>query len=163
MLQGAFLLGFIAVATAMPSLKLPVFDETQVRQAYMEDAEEAKPNVVFASAIPDTYPREVVEAANEMDLEIIPSMTAVNDEEAQDFEMVESRGKRSLQPGAPNYGVGGGEDKNWGADVRRDGPNTRVSVDGKHKGQGYDVEGQWSKVIRGPGKAKPDWRVGVRW
>lgn len=155
MLKAVFLLGFVAVATAMPSLKLPVFDESQVRQAYMEDAEETRPRTLFV----DTYPREVVEEANEMDLDVVPLAT-ISDDEAT------GRGKRSLQPGAPDYGVGGGaggQDRNWGTDVRRDGPNTRVSIDGKHKGEGYDVEGQWSKVIRGPGKAKPDWHVGVRW
>lgn len=161
MLKAVFLLGFVAIATAIPSLKLPVFDETHVRQAYMEDAEEATPKILFVAPIPDTYPREFVE-------EIAPmnegeSHPAVDDDEAQ---QVTGRGKRSLQPGAPDYGVGGGaggQDRNWGTDVRKDGPNTRVSIDGKHKGEGYDVEGRWSKVIRGPGKAKPDWHVGVRW
>lgn len=175
-----FLFGIVAVmAMALPSYKLPVSDEHK--------AEETERNMVVAFTVPDVYPFEVVHQANEMDLQAVtmPYRTirgsdanleedprvrfiqsylpvTVDVEEVEDFEK-KGRTKRSFQPGAPTYGVGGGQDKNWGADVRRDGPDTKVIVNGKHKGNGYDVEGQWSKVVRGPGKAKPDWRIGVRW
>lgn len=169
MLKGGFILAFIAVAAAMPSFKLPVLDEVQVNQAYVGDAEEARPKVLFGLPIPyisssdEENPRSyrlIREDGAHIEEEENPLMYVKDGEE--DFEVVE-RTKRSLQPGAPDYGVGGGQDKNWGADVRRDGPNTKVSVEGKHSRGGYDVEGQWSKVVRGPGKAKPDWRIGVKW
>lgn len=189
----------LAAATAVFALKLPILDESQVHQAYIEDAQEARP-------IPDVYPTEIVEEANEMDAEdssrnnreveggseprrieefvLIPNFEdEVHSRPArsileEDFGEVEKvhftpeetnsdfeeliREKRSWQPGAPDFGVKQ-QDRNWGADVQREGPNTKVSVNGKHRGDGYDVEGQWSKVVRGPGKAKPDWRIGVKW
>lgn len=171
MLKGVFLLGFIAAVAT--SLKLPVLDETQVRQVYVEDAEEATPPKIFiVPSIPDVYPTEVAEVdllkhyhedeeqPQERHIRSIDLAIETTDEGME-------RVKRSLQPGAPNYGVGGGgqenQNRDWGADVRKDGPNTKVVIDGKHRGGGYDVEGQWSKVVRGPGKSKPDWRIGVKW
>lgn len=74
-----------------------------------------------------------------------------------------ARQKRSFQPRAPDYGRIAVGERNWGADVIREGPDTRVEVNAKRRGEKVDVEGQWSKVVSGPGKAKPNWRVGIRW
>lgn len=232
------------VVTAFPSVKLPVLDEAEIQEAYVQDAEEARPRTFVYRPILETfgedeesfdtspriyrsirddeeeveegreprrhlsfvededeeiqedaaarYVRSLVDGLTEEEEEAYPRQVRSVQEEARVLRSVRSipevfieaeeifstpvgsmqyedgfgnleREKRSLQPGAPDFGVGGQQNRDWGADVRREGPNTKVSIDGKHRGQGYDVEGQWSKVVRGPGKAKPDWHVGVRW
>ncbi|KAJ8920691.1 hypothetical protein NQ315_004830 [Exocentrus adspersus] len=75
------------------------------------------------------------------------------------------RQKRSLQPGAPNVN---NKDQPWQLDphIERDGNgNTRTDVNIKHHGDRHDAEAGWSKVVRGPNKAKPTWHVGgtYRW
>lgn len=91
---------------------------------------------------------------------------AFEDLEEQPAEEEVHRKRRSLQPGAPDYGSiargGGQRDRPYGLDVQREGQNTRVTANAQHKGEHVDVDGQWSKVVRGPGKSKPEWRVGVR-
>lgn len=159
MLKIVVVLVFVAVATAAPAIRLPVLDESLIEQAYIEDAEEARHRILVQRPIPDIYPIEVVRE----DDAVFEGSEPHRHRRSTDEEVLRER--RSLQPGAPDYGVGQQQqqDRNWGADVRRDGPNTKVIVNGKHSGGGYDVDGEWSKVIRGPGKAKPDWRIGVRW
>lgn len=69
--------------------------------------------------------------------------------------------RRSVQPGAPNFPVPGGND-GWKVtpDVRRDDAgNTRTSVNVQHTGPSHDVEAGWGKVVRGPNKAKPTWHA----
>lgn len=104
--------------------------------------------------------------------EIIPEYSqdqyqAFEELEEQPAEDEVYRVRRSFQPGAPDYGSiargGGQRDRPFGVDVQREGQNTRVTANAQHKGDRVDVDGQWSKVVRGPGKSKPEWRVGVRW
>ncbi|KAJ8965816.1 hypothetical protein NQ314_003883 [Rhamnusium bicolor] len=75
------------------------------------------------------------------------------------------RWRRSLQPGAPNVN---NKDQPWQLDphIERDGNgNTKTDVNIKRHGENHDFDAGWSKVVRGPNKAKPTWHVGgtYRW
>ncbi|KAJ8978769.1 hypothetical protein NQ317_017493 [Molorchus minor] len=70
------------------------------------------------------------------------------------------RWRRSLQPGAPNIN---NKDQPWQLDPhieRDDNGNTRTGANVKHHGDNHDFDAGWSKVVRGPNKAKPTWHVG---
>nr|APX53000.1 coleoptericin [Anatolica polita] len=72
------------------------------------------------------------------------------------------RPRRSLQPGAPQFPVPGQSNEGWSGspNVERDEQgNTRTSINVQHKGNNHDFDAGWSKVIRGPAKAKPSWHV----
>ncbi|KAJ8965817.1 hypothetical protein NQ314_003884 [Rhamnusium bicolor] len=48
---------------------------------------------------------------------------------------------------------------------RNDNGNTKTDVNIKRHGENHDLDVGWSKVVRGPNKAKPTWHVGgtYRW
>lgn len=157
------LASYCVLAIAFPSpqnartLKLPAINdenlEEEIHKVYEQDAEEGSPGRYLVNVAYTT--------ADEDDL-----TAAEDDRQARSAEIFESevREKRSLQPGAPVYGGGQEQVRNHGVDIDRDdGKNTRVRVHSQHKGEKFDVDGEWSKVVRGPGKAKPNWRVGVKW
>lgn len=156
-----------ALSVAFPSpqnaraLTLPVINdenvEEEIHKVYEQDAEEGSPRRYLVNM---AYP-----TAGEDDLTAAEENRQVRSAELfeSDFED-DVRVKRSLQPGAPVYGGGQSQDRNHGVDIDRDdGRNTRVRVHSQHKGEKFDVNGEWSKVVRGPEKAKPNYHIGVKW
>nr|P81592.2 RecName: Full=Acaloleptin A; Contains: RecName: Full=Acaloleptin A1; Contains: RecName: Full=Acaloleptin A2; Contains: RecName: Full=Acaloleptin A3; Contains: RecName: Full=Acaloleptin A4; Contains: RecName: Full=Acidic peptide; Contains: RecName: Full=Acaloleptin A5; Flags: Precursor [Acalolepta luxuriosa]BAC82199.1 acaloleptin A precursor [Acalolepta luxuriosa] len=72
----------------------------------------------------------------------------------------EERWKRSLQPGAPNVN---NNDQPWQVSPhisRDDSGNTKTDINVQRHGENNDFEAGWSKVVRGPNKAKPTWHIG---
>nr|QTE04364.1 coleoptericin [Lasioderma serricorne] len=91
---------------------------------------------------------------------------------APDSDDVVFRQKRSWAPGGPDYSQIARDqaareaerNRNHGVNVDRDDRgNTRVSGHTRHQGDGYEVNAEASRVIRGPDRGKPNWRVGVQW
>lgn len=149
--------------------------EEEIHKVYEQDAEEGRPGRYLVNiAYPTGDEDDLTAVEDYRHRRSLPSLQHlrplkiyVNRIPYSTYqERVESkaRPRRSLQPGAPVYGGGRSEDRNHGVSIdRSDGRNTRVTVDSQHKGDRVDVDGQWSKVVRGPGKSKPEWRVGVKW
>nr|O76145.1 RecName: Full=Rhinocerosin; Flags: Precursor [Oryctes rhinoceros]QGX74966.1 rhinocerosin [Oryctes rhinoceros]BAA31506.1 rhinocerosin [Oryctes rhinoceros] len=76
------------------------------------------------------------------------------------------RTRRSLQPGAPNFPMPGSQlPTSITSNIEKQGPNTAATINAQHKTDRYDVGATWSKVIRGPGRSKPNWSIGgtYRW
>ncbi|XP_022910188.2 rhinocerosin-like [Onthophagus taurus] len=77
------------------------------------------------------------------------------------------RYRRSFAPGAPQIGGSTENPYPWsvGGNVDRVGADTIAKINAGHSTDQTQVTGSWSKVVRGPNKAKPNWSVGVqhRW
>ncbi|KAI4469199.1 coleoptericin [Holotrichia oblita] len=76
------------------------------------------------------------------------------------------RYRRSLQPGAPNFPIPGSNlPSSVSGNIEKQGQNTIATINAQHKTDKYDVGGTWSKVVRGPGRSKPNFSVGgtYRW
>ncbi|GJQ66714.1 hypothetical protein Trydic_g4661 [Trypoxylus dichotomus] len=94
------------------------------------------------------------------------SYLGITDEDEIEMPVVYNRERRSLQPGAPNFPMPGSQlPTSITSNVEQQGPNTAATINAQHKTDRYDVGATWSKVIRGPGKSKPNWSVGgtYRW
>lgn len=162
----AFASCFIRTA-AFPSaqnprtLRLPALNdenvEEEIRKVYEQDAEEDRPGRYLVNiAYPTIDDDDVIPAEDDRQTRSVEFFEVDPEDDVRE--------KRSLQPGAPVYGGGQEQERNHGVNIDRDdGRNTRVSIHSQHKGDKVDVDGQWSKVVRGPGKAKPNWHVGVKW
>ncbi|KAI7815323.1 coleoptericin [Rhyzopertha dominica] len=137
--------------------------EDQIHQVSDSDAEEGRGRFLVNYGLPD------VEEEDREKRSVVPQELEQADSyflppQADEFLV---RHKRSWQPGAPDYSKvgnqGSNSNRNHGVDIQRENGNTKVSVNTQHKGDGYEVNGQWSKVVRGPQKSKPEWHVGVNW
>ena len=76
------------------------------------------------------------------------------------------RERRSLQPGAPSFPMPGGQlPSSVSGNVEKQGRNTIATIGAEHKTDRYDVRGTWTKVVDGPGRSKPNFRIGgsYRW
>nr|BAB40436.1 coleoptericin A [Trypoxylus dichotomus] len=127
----------------------------------------AVPERYFQPPYPDTA---AVHAYRDEPFTVTPtefrSYLGITDEDEIDMPVVYIRERRSLQPGAPNFPLPGSQlPTSITSNVERQGPNTAATINAQHKTDRYDVGATWSKVIRGPGKSKPNWSVGgtYRW
>nr|XP_022903962.1 rhinocerosin-like [Onthophagus taurus]XP_022904629.1 rhinocerosin-like [Onthophagus taurus] len=91
--------------------------------------------------------------------------------EPEEYELIDvdhhARNKRSFAPGGTQIGGSTESPYPWsvGGSVDKVGQNTVTSINAGHKTDQTHVTGSWSKVVRGPNRAKPNWSIGVqhRW